>query len=277
MADDDANDSKALTGGDITRYRAPVARISYLSQDRPDLKFASIQVCCAMARPSVRDMDHVKRIGRYVSRTPRAKCWFRWQQSGELEAYSDADWRGDQTTRRSVSARVIMRRTLPEGVDHETASGVAVHRRERAVRCSQNCIRRAWDPERGKGFGITCGLNLQLDALATMCLVNRRGLGKSKHIDMQNLWIQEGCKSGRFVTKKVGTSVNPADLLTKPLRKPKNEQLMNIGLRVHENRGGRCCSVDRREHDGVSDLRACCRLREVDWRHQCSSNEFDDV
>ena len=28
---------------------------------------------------------------------------FRWQQSGELEAYSDADWGGDKATRRSVS------------------------------------------------------------------------------------------------------------------------------------------------------------------------------
>ena len=56
MADDDDNDSQALTGGDIMRYRTPVPRISYLSQDRPDLKFASMQVCCAMAKPSVRVM-----------------------------------------------------------------------------------------------------------------------------------------------------------------------------------------------------------------------------
>ena len=41
MADDDANDSQALTGGDIPGYRALVARTSYLSQDRPDLKLAS--------------------------------------------------------------------------------------------------------------------------------------------------------------------------------------------------------------------------------------------
>ena len=56
MTDDDANDSQALTGGDITRYRALVARISYLSQDPPDLKFASMQVCCAMTKPTVCDM-----------------------------------------------------------------------------------------------------------------------------------------------------------------------------------------------------------------------------
>ena len=65
MADDDDPDSRALTNGNITRYRALVARIRYLSQDRPDLKFASMQVCCAMAKPTMRDMERVKRTGRY--------------------------------------------------------------------------------------------------------------------------------------------------------------------------------------------------------------------
>ena len=35
-----AGDSEALTCGDITKYRALVARIIHLSEDRPDLKFA---------------------------------------------------------------------------------------------------------------------------------------------------------------------------------------------------------------------------------------------
>ena len=91
VADDEENDSQALTCGDITRYRPLVARISYLSQDRLDLMFASMQVCCAMAKPTVRDMERVKRIERYLVGKPRARCWFGWQQSGELEAYSDAD------------------------------------------------------------------------------------------------------------------------------------------------------------------------------------------
>ena len=50
MADDEAH-----TGGDLTRYRALVAPISFLSQDRPDLKFASMRVYCAMAKPSMRE------------------------------------------------------------------------------------------------------------------------------------------------------------------------------------------------------------------------------
>ena len=86
MAGDDANDSQALLGGEVTRYGAVVARVSYQSQYRPDLKFASMQVCRAMASPSVRDMERVNRIGRYFAGKPRAACLFRWQQRSESEA-----------------------------------------------------------------------------------------------------------------------------------------------------------------------------------------------
>ena len=65
-----------------------------------------------------------------------------------------------------------------------------------------------------KDLGIECGLNLHLGAAATMCLVNRKGLGKAKHVDIQNVWIQEASKAGKFVTKKVCTNVKRTDLTT---------------------------------------------------------------
>ena len=46
------------------------------------------------------------------------------------------------------------------------------------------------------------GANPHQGASATMRLVNRRGLGKAKHVDMQKRWIQEASKSTRFVTKR---------------------------------------------------------------------------
>ena len=46
-----------------------------------------------------------------------------------------------------------------------------------------------------RAVGISCGLNLHLGASATMCLVNRTGLGKAKHVDVQNLWIPEASKA----------------------------------------------------------------------------------
>ena len=80
--DDDAIDSQALTGGDVTRYRALLARISYMSQDRPDLKFAAMQVCCTMANPTVRDSKRVKRIGKIP----------RWQTESKVLVPLAAKW-----------------------------------------------------------------------------------------------------------------------------------------------------------------------------------------
>ena len=75
VVEDDDPDNQALTNCDTTRYRAFVARISYLSQDRPDLQIALMQVCFATAKPTTRDMERVKRIGRYFVGKPRARCW----------------------------------------------------------------------------------------------------------------------------------------------------------------------------------------------------------
>ena len=84
-----------------------------------------------------------------------------------------------------------------------------------------------------KALGIECGLNLYLNATATMCLVNRRGLGYAKFVDTQKVWISEASKSEKFVTKKLRTNVNPADLSTKSLPRPKIEQLMKLmGLSI---------------------------------------------
>ena len=113
---DDVNDSRAGTSDDITKDRARVARISYLSQGRPHLKFASMQVFFARANPSVHDMERVKRIGRYLVGKLRAECLFHWQR--EIHSTIGVSWSDHEKW------------TFSEGVDQEAAGGVAVHRRK---------------------------------------------------------------------------------------------------------------------------------------------------
>ena len=159
------------TGGDITRYRALVARVSYLSQDRPDLKFASMQVCCAMAKPTLRDMERVKRSGRYLAKKPRARCWF-WTCTRTLTGG------GDKATRRSVSAGVIMRgghcRKTWTKKQQVVSSSSAESELYAAVKAASEGL---GVQSLAKDLGVACWLNLHLDASATMCLVSRRGLG----------------------------------------------------------------------------------------------------
>ena len=61
-----------------------------------------------------------------------------------------------------------------------------------------------WIQSLTKDLGIVCKQNLHLDASATVCLVDRRGLGQAKHDNVQHLWVQEASKSEKFITKKSG-------------------------------------------------------------------------
>ena len=124
----------------------------------------------------MRDMERVKRIGRYFVGKPRARFWFRWQQNGQLEAYSDPDWGGDKTTLRSVSAGVIMRgghclKTWTKkqqvvslsSAENELYAAVKTSSEELGIQSIAN------------GTGISCELNLHLDASATWSAGEARG------------------------------------------------------------------------------------------------------
>ena len=70
---DHANDSQALTDGDITKYRGLMARIRYLSHNTPDLIFAAMQACFAMANKLASDLERVKAASRVL--VPLATDW----------------------------------------------------------------------------------------------------------------------------------------------------------------------------------------------------------
>ena len=161
--------------------------------------------------------------------TTVSKRWFRWQQSGEAGSILGRR-PGDKATRRSVPAGVIMRGGHCLKVWTKKQQVVALSSAESEMYAAVKTATEGLGIQSvAKDLGITCRLNLHLDASATLRLVNRRGLGKAKHVDIQSLWIQEASKSNRFATKKIGTSVvNPADLMTKPLTKQKIEQFMSI-------------------------------------------------
>ena len=46
-------------------------------------------------------------------------------------------------------------------------------------------------------------------------MVQRLGLGRVRHLDIEDLWVQEAEKLGLVAFRKIGGEVNPADALTK--------------------------------------------------------------
>ena len=55
------------------------------------------------------------------------------------------------------------------------------------------------------------------DAAAALGIINRKGLGRTRHIDTGLLWIQQTAAEKRLSYGKVLGTDNPADLLTKHL------------------------------------------------------------
>lgn len=96
-----ASGSDSLTFGNPPLYRSVVA-LQYLTITRPDLAYAVNQACQRMASPTIADFTAVKRILRYVKGTLDHGLSFT-PGPFTLQAFSDSDWAGDSTDRRSTS------------------------------------------------------------------------------------------------------------------------------------------------------------------------------
>ena len=84
------------------------------------------------------------------------------------------------------------------------------------------------------------------DASAAKGIASRRGLGKVRHIEVNQLWLQDKVNSGEIQVMKVKGEGNLADALTKPLE--------GTGTRKHLDLTGQ--EVVEGRHDLTPDFEA---------------------
>ena len=211
--------SKPLTKADATEYRALAARLNYLALDRLDLQFTAKIVSRHMAAPVEHDWLAVKRVARYLVGKPRFTQVMIWQdQPSQLLAYSDSDWAGDKTSRKSTSGGVVMSGAHVVKSWSSTQQVIALSSGEAELYA---LIKTA---AQTKGimasymdFGQKLDCIVHTDANAAMGIVHRLGLGRTRHIEVQYLWIQRQVYTKDIEVRKVNTHDNPADILTKSL------------------------------------------------------------
>ena len=101
-------DEVTLVGAELTRFRGIAARANYLAADRPDMQYASKEICRHMSAPTCVSMLALKRLCRYLLGCRRLVYRFEWQTADTLDCYSDTDWSGCGRTRRSTSGGCLM-------------------------------------------------------------------------------------------------------------------------------------------------------------------------
>ncbi|GJT90366.1 ribonuclease H-like domain-containing protein [Tanacetum coccineum] len=92
---------------DPTLYRSLAGSLQYLTFTRPDISYAVQQVCLYMHDPREPHFSALKRILRYVRGTLDYGLQLFSSSTTNLVAYSDADWAGCPTTRRSTSGYCV--------------------------------------------------------------------------------------------------------------------------------------------------------------------------
>ncbi|XP_019087632.1 PREDICTED: uncharacterized protein LOC109127424 [Camelina sativa] len=88
---------------DPTLYRSLAGALQYLTITLPDISYVVHQICLYMHDPRVPHFSALKRILRYVEGTIHHGLQLYTSSSNDLIAYTDADWAGCPTTRRSTS------------------------------------------------------------------------------------------------------------------------------------------------------------------------------
>ena len=88
---------------DKWRYQILVGRLIYLSHTRPDIAFVVSMVSQFMHSPYKEHLEAVYRILRYLKSTPGKGLFFKKNENRGIEVYTDADWAGSITDRRSTS------------------------------------------------------------------------------------------------------------------------------------------------------------------------------
>ena len=201
-----------------TAFRGIAARCNYLAADRPDIMYPVKELCREMSAPTNRSMSRLERVGRHLLTKPRQTWRYDWQAPvHEMDVNTDANWCGCKIGRKSTSGGTILR----------GGHLIKAWSKTQAIIAKSSAESELYAMVKGtcEGLGVCTLLKdfgetnpqarLHIDASAAKGIVERKGLGKVRHIDVDVLWLQEQ-EARRLVPlyKCLGTD-NVADMMTK--------------------------------------------------------------
>ena len=193
---EDREEHPELDRSESKRYRAIIARANYMSTERSDVQYSVKELSRFMAIPKTCDWTNVKRLARYLLGKPRTVLVYGYQESQQsLNTWTDTDFAGCRSERKSTSGGVIMYGSHCLKSWSSTQSIIAGSTGEAEyyglVKGGSNSLgMRALMND----LGVDVKLKLKSDASAAIGIASRRGLGKIRHLEVSQLWLQQ--KSG---------------------------------------------------------------------------------
>ncbi|PRQ16261.1 putative RNA-directed DNA polymerase [Rosa chinensis] len=210
-----------------TLYRELVGSLQYLTITRPDIAFAVNLVSQFMSQPRVSHLIAVKRILRYVKGSLGHGLLFTPQrQPVHLSAYSDADWAGCPTSRRSTSGYLVYLGSNLISWCSKKQPTVARSSAESEYRALAHAsAETTWLGYLLYELGATIHFPILLhcDNLSTTYMASNPVFhARTKHIELDYHYVREKVARGSHRVCFIPSRDQPADLLTKPLHKSRH-------------------------------------------------------
>ena len=211
------------------QYQSAIGSLMYaMLGTRPDIAFAVSVVSRYGSNPTDAHWSAVKRIFRYLKATVNLELTFRGSIF-PLEGYSDADWAGDQDTRRSTSGYIFNIGSGAISWSSKRQPTVALSTCEAEYMGQTQATKEAIWLRRLLAELDLSGENHTTDAVLLFCdnegaialAKNPQFHARTKHIEIQHHYVRERAAAGDVDLQHVRTENQVADGLTKALPKDK--------------------------------------------------------
>ena len=212
------NDSEPV---DQKLYQSAVGSLLYLSiATRPDITFAVSVVARYASNPRQCHWSAVKTIFRYLKGTDSFGLLFS-NDSSLCVGYSDADWAGDCSDRRSMSGYIFTMDACAVSWRSKKQSCVALSTAEAEYMALASATQEAvWLSKLNSDLNYISDKSMILyeDNQSTICMAkNPRFHGRTKHIEIKYHFVREQVSLGKIELKYCKSENMLADILTKPL------------------------------------------------------------
>ncbi|KAL6316992.1 hypothetical protein AAG906_026686 [Vitis piasezkii] len=215
---------------DKGRYQRLVGKLIYLSHTRPDIGFSVSVVSQFMNNPTEKHMTAVIRILRYLKMTPGKGLFFQRTTKKEIEIFSDADWAGSVTDRRSTSGycsfvwgNLVTWRSKKQSVVARSSAEAEFRAMAQGI-CEGIWLNRLLEELR---VPLKHPMVLYCDNQAAISIAkNPVHHDRTKHVEIDRHFIKEKIEEGVFKVSYTPTNCQTADILTKALARVNFEDLI---------------------------------------------------
>ena len=231
--------SDASTKANVPFREAVGALMHLTTATRPDIAFAVGYVSRFMETPQVEHWIAVKRIFRYLQGTKSHGICFKPGDEVDFRGYSDADWAGDHSDRKSTSEYAFLLLSAPISWGSKKQSSVSLSTSEAEYIALSLAIQEGKWVHRLLCEILTAankqapGLKIFEDNQSCIKMTkNPVNHGRAKHIDIKYHHIRDEVKRGEVELQYCETSIMLADILTKALPGPRHKEL-TAALGIH--------------------------------------------